>query len=229
MSIPRTVIALGLISITSLGVAQQPAKDYKDIDLTKFDILPVEVKKDPKTGFVVGGKNSTQLLRKLTHINGISIAKLEQSMRPKELSQAGFLGKDEKLLDVLAADNEYVVDQLGLTHQELARHLHAMGVISRLLGDKAKPAPLEFVYQGRRFRVKREDTRGMQPSPFLDGTRSGSNVEVVNLDNGKKMWYGLLVPFMVERYGFYEGKGTRYRLEPRDVIAVFDFLQPAKK
>jgi uncharacterized protein (TIGR03067 family) len=29
---------------------------------------------------------------------------------------------------------------------------------------------------------------------------------------------------MMERYGFYEGKGTSYRLEPRRILEVFDFL-----
>src|SRR5262249_35493691 len=35
----------------------------------------------------------------------------------------------------------------------------------------------------------------------------------------------LLVPYMIERYGFYEGKGTSYRVEPRQVVEVFDFLK----
>jgi hypothetical protein len=29
---------------------------------------------------------------------------------------------------------------------------------------------------------------------------------------------------MIERYGFYEGKGTIYRVDPADVLAVFPFL-----
>jgi hypothetical protein len=33
---------------------------------------------------------------------------------------------------------------------------------------------------------------------------------------------------MIERYGFYEGKGTRYRVEPRAVLEVLDFLKPTK-
>ena len=45
-----------------------------------------------------------------------------------------------------------------------------------------------------------------------------------NLDNGKQIRYSLLVPHMIERYGFYEGKGTPYRVEPRQVVEVFDFL-----
>jgi len=222
----RTLLLVALvIAFGPAGAAQDKAKDFKDIDLEKHGIPKVEAKKDPKTGFIVGGKNATAEILKLTEINGLSIARLESEMRPKKLSNAGFLGPDEKLVEVMAADNQYVVEELGLTHQELARHLHAMGVIAKMLMSKgANPPPVEFVYHGRRFKALRIDTRGIQPSPFEDDTKSGSNVEVENLDNGKKFRYGLLVPYMIERYGFYEGKGTPYRLDPRVALEVFDFL-----
>src|SRR5262245_36552317 len=108
----------------------QDGKDYKDIDLSKHGVPIVKESKDAKTGFIVGGTNTTAVIRGLTRINEIKIADLERVMRPKKLSQAGFLGPDEKLLDILAADNDYVTGKLGLTHQELARHLHAMGVLA---------------------------------------------------------------------------------------------------
>jgi hypothetical protein len=202
------------------------------LDLGQFYVRPVPVTKDARTGFRVGGKNDTALLRTLPEINGRKIADLEKDMRPgaKSLvgSRLGFLGPDERLLDVLAADNQHVVDELGLTHQELAKHLHALGTIGlwqRLHKQKETP----FVYHGRRYTVNVETTRGIQPSPFRDGTESGSNATVHNLDNGKEVRYGLLVPYMIERYGFYEGKGTPYRLEPRRVLEVFDFLKVAAK
>jgi hypothetical protein len=33
---------------------------------------------------------------------------------------------------------------------------------------------------------------------------------------------------MIERYGFYEGKGTPYRVEPGKVLEVLDFIKPLK-
>src|SRR5262249_32376551 len=221
----RTAVII-LISLACLassgpaGPAQQPHKDYRHIDLAdlldlgKYYVKPVDPKKDPKTGFVVGGKNSTALIRGLEEINGRTIAELEMDMRPGAKSEvgsnAGFLGPKEKLLDVLAADNRYVVDTLGLTHQELAQHLHPMGTIALW----KQTQEVQFTYRGRRFKVKAGPTSGTQPSPFRDGTNSGTNITVHNLDNGKKLEYALLVPYMIERYGFYEGKGTPYRVEP---------------
>jgi len=200
--------------------------DYTQFDLTKHGLPPVKPTKDAKTGFVVGGRNSTELIKSLREIAGRSIADLEADMRPgakvEHGSDTGFLGKDEKLLDVLAQDNALVVDQHGLTHQQIARHLHALGAIADHLETQHKPT--EFRYHGRRYRVQVQHTRGFQLSPFLDGTKSGSNAQITNLDNDQSLHYGLLVPFMIERYGFYEGEGTEYRLDPQQALAVLDFL-----
>src|SRR5262245_58532311 len=105
---------------------QLPIKDFTSVDPVTLGVIAVQPKKDPKTGFIVGGKNPTKLIRTLPEINGRSIADLEKHMRPGAESdvgsEKGFLGKDEALLEVLAADNRFVVDEAGLTHQELAEH-----------------------------------------------------------------------------------------------------------
>jgi hypothetical protein len=143
-------------------------------------------------------------------------------------SEAGFLGPDEKLLEVMAADNKTVLEDLRLTHQELAKHLHALPAIEfwQMRREKGEAA---FVYRGRRFKVRMLLTAGSQHSPFKDGTASGANAVVENLDTGKKLRYALLVPEMIERYGFYEGHGTSYRVDPKQVVEVFDFLAPKAK
>jgi hypothetical protein len=200
------------------------------------DIVPVPEQTDPETGFVTGGKNSTELIRRLTRINGRTIAELEADMRPGAKadvgSTAGFLGQDEKLLEVLATDNAYVVDQLGLTHQELARHLRALVVLGKGTIPKGwgQRKGREFEYSGRRFQIEiRGPYGGSQLSPFYDGTSTNWEVTTWNLDNGKRLWWSLLVPDMIERYGFYEGKGTSYRVAPRDILELCDFIQPRKR
>ncbi|MFO0926693.1 MAG: hypothetical protein U0736_06580 [Gemmataceae bacterium] len=130
------------------------------------------------------------------------------------------------MLDILAADNEFVVEKRGLTHQELARHLHLIGALAHTRGA-AKP--FEFTYHGRRYRVTAKLFRGFAESPFEDGTRTNCEATVENVTNGKKVSYSLLVPHLVERYGFYEGKGTPYRVDPSAVLAVFDFLGAKQK
>jgi hypothetical protein len=202
-----------------------PVEDYARADPAKLGVKPVPARKDPRTGFVVGGKNPTALIPKLTEIAGRPIADLEDDMRPGGLSTAGFLGEGERLLGVLAADNRYVVDERGLTHQGLARPLLILGAVAVKYAERE---PREITYHGRKFKVRANLSRVFVRSPFHDGTRTNCTVTAENLGNGKKLTYSLLVPQMIERYGFYEGKGTRYRVEPRAVLEVLDFLKPAK-
>jgi hypothetical protein len=198
--------------------------DYTEFDIAKHGIEQIEPKEDPKTGFILGGVNKTALLLKLGELAGRPIEDLEGDMRQgataKGGSDAGFLGKDENLLDVLAMDNKYVVDEQRLTHQELARHLHALGIIA------AESAGREFLYHGRRFRAQFFPTRGYQFSPFNDGTKTNAEALVENVETGKRIEFSLLVPYMIERYGFYEGAGTSYRVDPAKVLEVLDFLKP---
>jgi hypothetical protein len=213
-----------LLAVLASGAVAGPT-DFTKANPKDLGIKAVKPTKDPSTGFVVGGKNSTELIRKLTEIAGRSIADLEKDMRPGALSGKGFLGKDERLLDVLAEDNDYVVGKLGMSHQELARHLHLLGAVAV---KHASGKPLEIAYHGRKLRIRAAISRGYQNSPFKDGTKTNCYITLENLGTGKKLGYSLLLPFMIERYGFYEGKGTPYRVEPKAVLAVFDFLGPAK-
>lgn len=232
----RAIISVFLVSAVAVapGSAEDP-KDYKTVDPAAPGVELVKPAKDPKTGFVVGGKNDTALVRRLAELNGRAIADLEKDMRPGAKSDVGsdegFLGARESLLAVLEADNEYVVGGLELTHQELARHLRVLAAIGLKRLDDAREAKKDgpadpFTYRGRRFTIAFEFTKGYQLSPFRDGTKTNTYVKLVNADTGKKLAYSLLVPDMIERYGFYEGTGTPYRVAPRDIVAMLDFLKP---
>ena len=50
-----------------------------------------------------------------------------------------------------------------------------------------KQPGIPFLYFGRKYKVTGVATRGFQPSPFDDGTKSGSNATVENLENGKQL------------------------------------------
>jgi hypothetical protein len=222
--LPLAVLVVLLIAAPAR--AGEPVEDYAKMDPEELGLKPVPAKEDPKTGFVVGGKNATDLIGKLTEIAGLPVAQLEQNMRPGRLSSAGFLGKKERLLDVLAADNRTVVEDLGLTHQQLARPLRVLGAVA---ARDAVEGPKEVTYQGRKFRLRAKVFTNAVGSPFDDGTETSCEATVENIDTGKKVTYSPLVPEMIARYGFYEGQGTRFRVDPRTVVEVFDFLTPARR
>lgn len=222
----RIIVSLVLsAALVGVALAEPVVKVPTEAELKARELGPVEPAKDPKTGFVVGGVNSTETIRALTGLAGRPIADLERDMRPGAAgeggSESGFLGPEERLLDVLASDNDFVLNELKTTHQEIARHLKTLAAISP--GSEA----VEVDYEGRRFRVSTMFWRGYQHSPFQDGTKTNVDVTVTNVETGRKLEYSLLVPLMIERYGFYEGKGTSYRVDPQEVVLVLDFLRPS--
>src|SRR5262249_57446904 len=121
---------------------------------------------------------------------------------------------------------EVVLVRFGLEKQDIARPL----LIAAALGEKNRSNDKEtlFRYQGQDHRLKMIRWKGSQFSPFYDQTHTSCDAELENLTAKKKLKYGLLVPQMIERYGFHEGKGTPYRVEPVEVLEVFPYLKAKK-
>ncbi len=159
--------------------------------------------------FKIGGVNTTQSIRALTSINGIPISYLENSMRPGRLSDMGFLGTDESLIEVLAQDNDFVLG-VGLSHQQLAEPL---SIATRR--D-------EFKFNGQSFFViSVMASHDAQVSPFDHRVKAKANRTIRCLKTGQELSFADLVPEFIGSYGFYEGHGTGYRVEPGAIIRMF--------
>ena len=183
---------------------------------TKY-YTPVKPEKDVG-GLKIAGKNDSETIRNLKKINGMCIKKLEESMRPGFSSGAGFLGKDESLIEIMVEDNDYVTSR-GLTHRDLSIPLlQISNRAKRMLAQGSRI--VEFEHAGIKWKVEMTPYRGFQESPFNDGTKTNFDFVITNLDNKQKLEYSELIPIMVERYGFYEGKGIKYRVEPAEIIRV---------
>ena len=217
-----TIVASCVALLNSLGCAEE-AVDTAALRPDQLDFAFFKPRVDPSSGFVLGGKNATHDLKRLTAINGRSIQELETAMRPGAWSKNGFLGKDERLVDVLVADNQFVVEQSGFTHQELARPLLVIGYYAQ---KQAIGKSVRLRHGEVEMLVKVVRYRGFQESPFEDGTKTNIDVTIKRLSDGEVLEYSLLVPHMIERYGFYEGNGTSYRVDPK---AIIELLKLKKK
>lgn len=214
-------------------------KDVTGVTVQDLGLEFVQPSKDPQTGFVVGGINSSSTIQKLTSINQISIEALESKMRPTENilgdeSPDFFLGKQENLLRVLSEDNDFVLNQLRANHQKISKHLRFILAAADKLGQlqvHIDPSSLEVTgtakikYHGCLFEVVFGPTYlGSQASPFNDGTSASTEYTIRNLSNGTSIHFSQLLPDLIERYGFYEGHETSYRLDPRAIAEVLPFL-----
>ena len=177
--------------------------------------------KDKDTEFVLNAKNETSLIQNLPTIAGKTILDLEKQMRPgaagEQGSVKGFLGPKESLLDVMAKDNQLVVEKHGLTHQQLAAPLLILNEL-----DKKKKQSGVLIYGKSTFYIGQfRSSNGYQHSPFGDELKTSHVYTVVNTSTNKKLQFSPLVPMMIYRYGFYEGLGTPYRVPPEKIIDFF--------
>lgn len=229
-----------LLVIESRGI-EITVSDFGDVYDQRL-LLPLEAysaetlnieygteEKDVVTGFVYAGVNSTETIQGLRgkELNGISVSDLEKRMRPRQLSERGFLGNEESLIDILAEDNDWVIAH-GLTHQALANVLHLFSAPPLL--NELRTDEKEVIYLGQRYGIKSNFWMGFQTSPFesdiysapyVRGGVTNFDVHVKNVTTGQKISFSGLLPFLIERYGFYEGKGTSYRTSPQQIAEMF--------
>lgn len=180
-------------------------QDWRSTDFSRI-IIPSEVCITPfqpieqANGFVVGGKNPTDVIRRLDCIGLQTIEELEERMRPGKDSEMGFLGKDESLQAVLAEDNEYIHAQ-GVSHQQIGREVR---MFSKLFYQGIE----NFTLNQRRFNLDGLMTMGVQKSPFNDWVAEGADMMIINVDAKTGLSTPCLLGYLIERYGFYEGKGA---------------------
>lgn len=187
--------------------------------------------------FVVGGRNETSVIRNLVEINGIPTAQLEETMHGgfteedvEDLAELGisegsfayfqvyedvFLGPKDSLIETLVRDNDIVL-AMGLTHQQLADFLE----LFRL--DRSSEGKVD--YNERSFEDRKIGWRVGSRSPFGDGAYTNIDHLLTCLNNGEKLRFSGLLPSLIRNYGFYEGRGTPYRVDPRDLAEFAGFV-----
>ena len=144
----------------------------------------------------------------------LSIA--QTNMRPGVITLHGFLGPDDRnLIDILTEDDGEV-KRLGLSHELIGRCMEEMR-------DQGKRGLGEFVKVKPHFQVRVEAVRGKLPSPFSGpGLHRKTNTIVRNEAIGKEITYTDLQINLIVKNGFYQGRGSTYRLEPADIAQVLE-------
>jgi hypothetical protein len=146
----------------------------------------------------------------------VQMQAIQDKMKPGVIVRDGFLGTEARnLVDILTVD-EGEVTRLGHTHQGIARRMIAL--------REAGTAGLgELIDVPPHFEVRVDSVRGRLPCPFGDpGIFPKTNTTVRNTRLGREITYTDLHIHMIGSHGFYEGRGSQFRLEPRDLAEVLE-------
>lgn len=138
--------------------------------------------------------------------------KIRARMAPGVLTLNGFLGDDKRSINEIIADDEYTLNQLGISAEELAERMEFFQ--SKSFDSFDGSITIEGV-----FDVETEVVRGYLPCPFMhSGIYRKSFTIVTNKATGKSVRYSALNIHLIKAHHFFEGKNSHFRLEPTDLI-----------
>ena len=146
--------------------------------------------------------------------------RIQARMQPGILTMKGFLGHDPRPLAEILAGDLATVTAAGITHAQIADRLAA---ITRQGTDLMER---EVTVEGR-FQVTVRDDRGLLPSPFGGGRYAKGDTEVTDPRTGRTFRWNDLTLHLIRDHGFYNGRGSDYRLEPEELVAVFGIAPAA--
>ena len=137
-------------------------------------------------------------------------------MKPGVLTLHGFLGSDRRSLEEMLREDDALVARLGLTHDVIARRLrHFTDLALQGFGTPIREGEFEVVIH--------EPRGGWLECPFGESGRyRKGEVRLKNLRIGQELVWTPLLVHLIGRHGFYEGRGSRYRLDPERVKEVLE-------
>lgn len=143
--------------------------------------------------------------------------KATQRMQPGVITLSGFLGTDPRCLNEIIADDAHTLERLGYTQEEIAARM-----------DHFTQASWDGYLDGTiledKYEIQTEVYRGKLPCPFGHvGIYRKAITRLINSSNGISVAWSSLNIHLIKEHGFFEGKGSAFRLEPEELVkALFD-------
>jgi hypothetical protein len=179
------------------------------------------------------------------HLTQEELNKLEEKLRPWKSSRVGFLGVNDRLLPTLSEDDQNV-RALNHTHQMIGDYLENTINLSFPRRDYSVIVPItagdlknfndnypcyvqggigtnRVSFNGKNIRVIMIVWKGPQDCPF--GCSDATCVDYILNDGTDEICFSGMMPHLIKKHGFYQGKGSQYRLDPERII---NFFKPKK-
>lgn len=140
--------------------------------------------------------------------------RLEKVLRCSRLVAGGFMGKDSRILEEIIEADGAELTRLGTTPE-------AIGVRMREMTERGR----EGLGTAVRFDPKREvvvdENRGQTVCPWPHAGGYPKTVTTLRrLDTGETAMWSELSRHLIEAHGFFQGRGSPFRLEPRELVSI---------
>ncbi|MHC4170418.1 MAG: hypothetical protein ACYSWQ_26045 [Planctomycetota bacterium] len=140
--------------------------------------------------------------------------KLDQVLRSSKLAAGGFMGTDPRsAAEVIDADTSDL-SRLGHTAEQVASRMQS-------ITDAAKAGLGTWVQVDEKRRAVVAEARGFAICPWPHSGRYVKRVTTVELlDSAETVRWSDLNIHLIAEHGFFEGRGSTFRIEPAELVAV---------
>jgi len=140
--------------------------------------------------------------------------KLEETLRTSRIVSGGFLGKDPRILVEILETDAAELTGLGTTREAVAARMRE--ITDRALEGLGTPVKFD-----EKREVTADDNRGQIICPWPHAGRYFKTITTVRrTDTGETLRWSELSRHFIEEHGFFQGKGSVFRLEPRTLVRV---------
>jgi hypothetical protein len=137
-----------------------------------------------------------------------------EMMASGRLGRDGFLGDDTRTLDDIVAADAATLEATGVTCAELADLLDELHEAA----DEALETPRALF--GGRVVVQLVEVMGRIPCPF--GCGVSEHKAAIKVEAGDiSFTFTPLHAHLIRQHGFFQGRGSAFRLEPHELAALY--------
>jgi hypothetical protein len=141
-------------------------------------------------------------------------SKLEEMLRSSKLVADGFMGSDNRSVsEIIEADAADLL-RLGITAKQIAARMQEITNI-------AKTALGDWIAVDNTLNAKAEEAKGIIICPWGHIGKFEKRVTTVRLlESGQTVRWSDLNIHLIAEHGFFEGKGSAYRLDPEKLVKI---------
>ena len=140
--------------------------------------------------------------------------KLEEILRSSKLVAGGFMGDVKRSVHTIIDSDMGTLSKSGYTAEQVAGRM-------RQITSMAISGLGTWVEIDKQLRARVDEAKGSQPCPWPHPGRFAKRVTTLkNIEAGKSIAWSDLNIHLIGEHGFFEGRGSHFRIEPESLIGV---------
>jgi len=130
------------------------------------------------------------------------------------IAAGGFLGTDTRSVSEIIDCDMSELAELKITIEKIVGRM-------KEITNTAIPALGNWVQAGKKLTAKVEEAKGLLSCPWPHPARFAKRVTYVkNTESGQTIKWADLNIHLIEKHNFFEGKGSPFRIEPKELVEI---------